>query len=111
MEQRNEAQRLGIGEGRDGEGQKFAQGKSGAKISQKGMCCAKLSHKGGCCASVVRKFIIPVVLQDREHGFEILSQKRIRTRDVLCENFAQQEVLCENCRVLVFLPCFPFFSP
>ena len=40
-----------------------------------------------------------------------LTQKQIRTRDVLCENFAQQEVLCENCWVLVFLPSFPLFSP
>ena len=54
MEQRNEAQRLRIGEGRDEEAQKFAQGKSGAKIFHKGMCCAKISHKGGCCASVLR---------------------------------------------------------
>ena len=30
---------------------------------------------------VVRKFRIPVEYQDREHGFENLSQKRIRTRD------------------------------
>ena len=37
----------------------------------------------------VRKFRIPVVLQDREHGFEILSQKRIRTR------FAQGSHFCE----------------
>ena len=43
MEQRNEAQRLGIGEGRDEEAQKFAQGKGGTKISH--MCCAKISHK------------------------------------------------------------------
>ena len=45
MKQRNEAQRLGIGEGRDEEAQKFAQGKGGVKISYKGMCCAKISHK------------------------------------------------------------------
>ena len=53
MEQRNEAQRLGIGEGRDEEAKKFAQGKSGAKISHNGgvvrvshntICCAKISH-------------------------------------------------------------------
>ena len=39
-----------------------------------------------------------------------LPQKHFRTRGVLCENFAQQEVLCENGWVLVFfspvLPCF-----
>ena len=29
---------------------------------------------------VVRKFRIPMEYQDREHGFENLSQKRIRTR-------------------------------
>ena len=29
---------------------------------------------------VMRKFRIPVKYQDREHGFENLSQKRIRTR-------------------------------
>ena len=45
MEQRNEAQRLGIGEGMDEEAQNFSQGKGGAKISHKGMCCAKISHK------------------------------------------------------------------
>ena len=37
----------------------------------------------------MRKFRIPVVLQDREHGFENLSQKRIRTR------FAQGSHSCE----------------
>ena len=37
----------------------------------------------------VRKFRIPVVLQDREHDFEILSQKRIRTR------FAQGSHSCD----------------
>ena len=93
---------------------------------------------------VVRKFRIPVEFQDREHGFENLSQKRIhtrfaqgshsceirtrdfgkelracifwklaqkyfRTRDVSCENFAQQEVLCENGWVLVYSPVLPCF--
>ena len=38
---------------------------------------------------VVRKFCIPVEYQDREHGFENLSQKRIRTR------FAQGSHSCE----------------
>ena len=37
----------------------------------------------------MRNFRIPVVLQDREHGFEKLSQKRIRTR------FAQGSHSCE----------------
>ena len=32
-EQRNEAQRLGIGEGRDEEAQKFAQGKGGVNFA------------------------------------------------------------------------------
>ena len=41
----DKAQRLGIGKGRDEEAKKFAQRKSGAKISHKGMCCAKISHK------------------------------------------------------------------
>ena len=87
----------------------------------------------------VRNFRIPVILQDREHGFENwrkkwirtrfaqgshsceirtrdfwkgpracifwkLAQKHFRTRDVSWENFAQQEVLCENGWVLVFSP-------
>ena len=34
--QRNEAQRLGIGKGRDEEAQKFAQGKGVVRISHKG---------------------------------------------------------------------------
>ena len=38
---------------------------------------------------VMRKFRIPVEYQDREHGFENLSQKRIRTR------FAQGSHSCE----------------
>ena len=61
MEQRNEAQRLGIGEGRDEEAQKFTQGKGGAKISHKGMCCEKISHKGMCCAKISHKalFTLP----------------------------------------------------
>ena len=43
--QRNEAQRLGIGEGRDEEAQKFAQGKGGANLAQ-GKCVVRISHKG-----------------------------------------------------------------
>ena len=98
-----------------------------------GMKKLKNSHKGGCCASfaqhnmlcefhttqcVVRKFRIPMVLQDREHAFfENWSQKRIRTRFAfLCifalrfwkgsracflkighkREFALGDVLCEN---------------
>ena len=34
MEQRNEAQRLGIGEGKDEEAQKFTQGKGGVNFAQ-----------------------------------------------------------------------------
>ena len=43
MEQRNKAQRLGIGEGRDEEAQKFVQGKGGANFVQ-GKCVARISH-------------------------------------------------------------------
>ena len=43
MEERNEAQRLGIGEGRDEEAQKFAQGKGGANLAQ-GKCVVRISH-------------------------------------------------------------------
>ena len=46
----DKAQRLGIGEGRDEEIEKFSQGKGYAKISHKGGCYAKISHKGGCYA-------------------------------------------------------------
>ena len=67
MEQRNKAQRLGIGEGRDGEGQKFAQGKSGAKISHKGMCCANFAQGDVLC-------------------------KNFAQGRVLCENFAQDTI-------------------
>ena len=62
------------------------EGWRSSKIRTRGVlweCCAsvvRVSHNTICCASVVRKFRIPVVLQDREHGFEILSPKRIRTR-------------------------------
>ena len=44
MEERNEAQRLGIGEGRDEEAQKFAQGKGGANFAQ-GEGVVRISHK------------------------------------------------------------------
>ena len=43
MEQRNKAQRLRIGEGRDEEAQKFAQGKGGANFAQ-GKCVVRISH-------------------------------------------------------------------
>ena len=35
-----------------------------------------------------------------------LPQKHFRTRDVSCENFSQQEVLCENGWIFVFSPLF-----
>ena len=85
MEQRNEAQRLRIGEGRDEEAQKFAQGKSGAKISHKGGGVCEFRTPQGDVRNFrtgengVRNFRIPVILQDREHGFENWRKKRIRT--------------------------------
>ena len=55
----------------------------GLGLGRVGMKKLKNSHKGGvvrvlceCCAKISHF----VVLQDREYGFEILSQKRIRTR-------------------------------
>ena len=80
----------------------------------------------------VRKFRIPVVLQDREHGFEILSQKRIRTRFAFLWNshwdfgkglracifenwhrskFAQGMCCAKIAESWFFLPYFPLFSP
>ena len=69
----------------------------------------------------MRKFRIPVVLQDREHGFENWSQKRIRTRfaqgshscyfrteilggteSMLFENLSQKRIRTRGCVVRKF---------
>ena len=106
MEQRNEAQRLRIGEGRDEEAQKFAQGKSGAKISHKGgVVCEFRTPQGGVRnfrtgENGVRNFRIPVILQDREHAiFEKWCKSKF-AQGKWCANFA------ESC---LFSPVFPCF--
>ena len=42
--QRNEAKRLGIGEGRDGEAQKFTQGRVLCENFAQRMCCANFAQ-------------------------------------------------------------------
>ena len=89
----------------------------GLGLGRVGMEKVKNSHKGrvvrkfrrrGC---VVRNFrtregVVRVLCENLSFlwfsktesiHFLKLAQKQICTRDVLCENFAQQEVLCENC--------------
>ena len=53
---------------------------------------AQGSHK----VRIPVKFAQGILRRDRKHAFWKLAQKHFRTRVVLCENFAQQEVLCEN---------------
>ena len=56
MKQRNEAQRLGIGDGRDEKAENFAQGKGGAKISHKEMCCANFAQWDVLCEFRTRHY-------------------------------------------------------
>ena len=60
MKQRNEAQRLGIGDGRDEKAENFAQGKGGAKISHKGMCCANFAQRDVLCENFAQGTIHPL---------------------------------------------------
>ena len=107
---------LGLGEGRDEEAQKFAQGKSGAKISHKGGgVCETRTHQGGVRnfrtgENGVRNFRIPVILQDREHAiFEKWCKSKF-AQGKWCAKFSHTTRGCanfaESCLFSPVVPCF-----
>nr|CAN78987.1 hypothetical protein VITISV_006886 [Vitis vinifera] len=92
MEQRNEAQRLGIGEGRDEEAQKFAQGKGGVKILHKGMCCVNFAQGDVLCENFAQQEVFQPNSEDFFSEDERLGSLSLGVKKVGCACHIEYEI-------------------